>query len=216
MTSDLQLFASHHCESNILTGRSKDVTSSAPGHWSNMWVLPSGKETMLWELLSVNSNLLTITEHLVPPCGKENVLLGLCFSYKMSIKQYCPAATAQSPHHWRWEGFPHHCPGGACWCGRRPVRTSTLCCLGGACHSGTAGEKRRSWRVSQGWREQQWRQWPRYTHPAGRAGQGWGLAEKGKSYKEKCFLSFSGPSSGVKVKLIQYCYKFWVKHCREM
>lgn len=69
-------------------GRSQDPTVSVPGRWSTKLVLPSGKETALLALLTVNHSLLSIKVHLVLPCSKENILLVICLC--QSINQLNP------------------------------------------------------------------------------------------------------------------------------
>lgn len=95
-----------------------------------------------------------------------------------AVKQYCPAAEAQSPRRWQRVGSPHRCPEEVCWCGRPPARTWTLCCLRATSRWGTAGRMTRSRRASRGWRARQGRQQPQCKHPRGRAGQGWESAER--------------------------------------
>lgn len=171
-------------EKNILIGRSQDVTASSPGQWSD-----TGSIALWQRNIAIGASWCQLQSsdkkkvHLAPPCGKENVSLVLCLCYKMpinhlSVKRCCHAAAAQSPRRWPWGGSLRRCQGEACWCGRRPERTSTLCCPGGACRWGTAGRKRWGRWVSRGWRAQRGRRRPRYTPPTGRAGRGWGLAER--------------------------------------
>lgn len=95
-----------------------------------------------------------------------------------AVKQYCPAAEARSPRRWWRVGSPRRCPEEACWCGRPPARTWTLCCLRATSRWGTAGRMTKSRRSSQGWRVRRGRRRPQCKPPRGRAGQGWECAAR--------------------------------------
>lgn len=189
LNNDILLAAVCSCERNIDHTRCVPLVSEVIHEYRLL-----AKKQCCWSLLL--SIFWQKTVHIAPPCSKENVLLVLLSllqnvnqskPHHLSIKRYCPVAAAQSPHCWRWEGSPRRCPGGVCCCGCQPVRTSTLCCLGGVCRWGTCGRKRRSRRVSPGWREQRGRRWPQYMPPIGRVGRGSGLAERERN-KENVFL----------------------------
>lgn len=119
-----------------------------------------------------------------------------------AVKQYCPAAEARSPRRWGRVGSPRRCPEEACWCGRPPARTWTLCCLRATSRWGTAGRMMRSRRASRGWRVRRGRQQPRCKPPRGRAGQGWESAEREGGRKMfghtvLCFIWTQKPSASV-------------------